>query len=365
MGQHSTKENRKGHTRSYNYLRKTIISGFLATCTLILFWCIHSQNRNDIPIDHHHFGSMADHPLRTIEFGVQATPLVMIQSTLDEQLLQRFLQEHLYSCNEDELNSYPGLDNRVNKSIYVYEGYYHSLATSENVYSKNPNPLIGTDFEKPAASLFTRAFYEEFRRANKKIFYALIQNLLDASTFTDTGKEDVCYVLAQWIDKGHHFGDLSIQIHYGRGNEHKLVSGEAWHTDAENSLLHLAVTLRGERVLHSRRMQRDSNLRSLGNHEQPPEILERQSPGNVYLSSSTLMRHAPQFFDTDYSSRVIAIHARFLYTSADVEYFRKIRTQDSWERLTHVLANTLAAANLKIPTLAQVESRLLALQSMP
>jgi hypothetical protein len=246
--------------------------------------------------------------------------------------------------------------------VYVYEGYYHSLPTSQTVYSKNPNPFIGTDFDKPAATPFTRAFYQAFRSVNKEIFDTLKYNLLEASTFKATGNDDVCSVLAQWIDKGYHFGDLSIQIHYGQGNEQKLKSGVAWHQDAENSLLHLSVTLRGERVLHSKRIRRNLNkLRSLMKNEKPTEVLEVQQPGNIYLSSSTLMNHAPQFFDTNYSTRVIAIHARILYTSSDVDYFRKVRTKESWDKLTNVLANTLVAADLKVPTLAQVESYLLAL----
>lgn len=307
---------------------------------------------------------MADRPLRSIEYGVQNTPVVMIRSTLEDQLLQRFLEEHLYSCSEEELNGIPELDNRVNPPVFVYEGYYHSLPTSEHVYSKNPNPLIGTDFDKPAANLFTRAFYNAFRVVNKDVFDVLKSNLLRASSFNVTMKEDVCYLLAKWIDDGFHFGDLSIQIHYGNGNEKKLTSGQAWHTDAENSLLHLAVTLRGSRVLHSKRIQpTNMTLRRPRNPEQPTEVLERQQPGDVYLSSSTLMRHAPQFFDTDYASRVIAIHARFLYTSAEINHFRQVRTRDSWEKLTHVLANTLAAARLQIPTLAQVESHFLLLNN--
>ena len=110
-------------------------------------------------------------------------------------------------------------------------------------------------------------------------------------------------------------------------------------------------------------MQQQSNstttlLRRPTRSQVPIEILERQTPRDVYLSSSTLIRHAPQFFDTDYANRVIAIHARILYTSADVNHFRKVRTKDGWEKLTNVLANTLAAANIQIPSLAQVESRL-------
>lgn len=161
----------------------------------------------------------------------------MIRSSLDDELLQRFLQEHLYSCSEDELNNnFPELDNRVNAPIYVYEGYYHSLSTNETVYSRNPNPLIGRDFDKPPASLFTRAFYDAFRVVNKKIFDRLKHNLLEASAFNnDTmkeGQEDVCYLLAKWVERGYHFGDLSIQIHYGQNNKDKLTSGRAWHTDA-------------------------------------------------------------------------------------------------------------------------------------
>jgi hypothetical protein len=95
-------------------------------------------------------------------------------------------------------------------------------------------------------------------------------------------------VLAQWIEKSHHVGDLSVQIHYGvgNGNEQKLKLGQAWHRDAENSLL------------HSRRMQKnDSN--------------------NLCLAR---------------------------------------------EKLTDVLAITLAATDLRVPTLVQVESHLLMLQ---
>jgi hypothetical protein len=96
-------------------------------------------------------------------------------------------------------------------------------------------------------------------------------------------------VLAQWIEKSHHFGDLSVQIHYGVDDEQKLKSGQAWHTDPENSLL------------HSRRIQKNDS-KNLRLATKLPKVLDRQTPGSVSLSSSTLMQLAPQFFDTDYSS---------------------------------------------------------------
>lgn len=382
----ATKENLKGRARSYNYYFQrrpifVVVAFILLSAAISIVWrLVTSRSRRVAAVanGNENYGKVANRPLHAIERGVQSTPLVMIRSSLDDDLLQRFLEEHLYSCPEKELQDVPGLDVRVHPPVYVYEGYYHSiLQTDETIYSRNPNPLIGKDFDKPPASKFTRAFYDAFRFVNKEIFDRLKHNLLRASSYNKTGKEDVCYVLAKWIERDYHFGDLSIQIHYGQGNKEKLVSGMAWHTDAENSLLHLAVTLRGRRVLHSRRIRgnnaggENSTLRGAGNdgrqqqqqqQRQPMvEVLEEQRPGDVYLSSSTLMRHAPEFFDTDYSTRVIAIHARFLYDSAGVDHFRNVRTKDSWDKMTNVLADTLAAADLRVPTLQQVESRLLLL----
>ena len=355
----ATKENRKGSSHSYyNYdRRRIIITLFLFTilsaASIYLFRKRSTSYEGDRPKK---VGALTGKPIHKIEYGVQSTPFVMIRSSLDDQLLKRFLQEHLYSCSEEELNNMQELDNRVKAPVYVYEGYYHSLQTSKNVFSKNPNPLIGKDFYKPAAGPFTRAFFDAFRVVNKGVFDGLRENLLGVSS-----EDDVSYLVAKWIERELHFGDLSIQIHYGRGNEEKLVSGAAWHSDAANSLLHLAVTLRGNRVLHSKRVQRTANNSIRG--QLPMEVLEKQQPGDIYLSSSTLMQHAPEFFETDYESRSIAIHARFLYTSSEANHFYMVRTNDSWEKMTSVLANTLSTADIQIPSLSQVESQLLHMQA--
>lgn len=366
MGLPATKENRKGYTRSFYNRRRPIAATCLLIFVSVLIWWLHVVHERSLErppvLVSERAGTVAERPLRNINYGVQSTPVVMIRTSLDPKLHKRFLEEHgPYSCLEAELNRIPELDNRVKVPTFVYEGYYHSLPTSEKVYSMNPNPLIGRDFMKPAASPFTRAFYDAFRHVNKEIFDRLKLDLLTASRLSNNAEEDICYILAQWIERGVHFGDLSVQIHYGRGNEAKLTSGAAWHTDAENSLLHLAITLRGSRVLHSKRITEARDVTLPRATRKPTEILEKQNPGDVYLSSSTLMRHAPQFFDTDYTTRVVAIHARILYASADINHFRRVRTRESWERLTGVLASTLVASNLQIPSLAQVESHLLLL----
>jgi hypothetical protein len=252
----------------------------------------------------------------------------------------------MFSCEENELKSFDGLDVRVKPPIFIYEGYYHSMVTPKNVFSRNPNPLIGIDFMKPPAHEFLRAFFESFRRINGDLFNRL-RNRLNISALTRRSSEfDVCFQLASWIQKGYLFGDLSIQVHYGMGNDKTFP--RAWHADAENSLLHLALTLRGFRVLHSRQAITATDILAIEN-------LEPQRPGDVYLSSSALMLHAPQFFNSSYDERVIAIHARILYTTEELQLFRKGKTNSGWQALTTILSEELASAHIFVPTHEDIE----------
>jgi hypothetical protein len=286
----------------------------------------------------------------TIEYGIQQkagrVPLVMLRSKLDQEVHERFLQYSMFSCNEIDLNSFHGLENRVKHPIYIYEGYYHSLVTKDTVYSRNPNPKIAIDFDKPAADTFIRAYYEAFRRINTNTFNKL-KNELISSAITrvpNNPESDICYGFTKWIDKSYIAGDLSIQIHYGKGNDETFKN--AWHTDALNSLLHFAITIKGNRVLHS--------FRSNSSNSIPIEILETQEPGSIYLSSSTLMKHAPKFSNTNYDTRVIAIHARILYTTEEMKSFTSNITDSGWYSLTSIIANTLATSNIIYPNIHQV-----------
>lgn len=208
-----------------------------------------------IPHQFQNSGSMSKEIIHNVEYGSplnanNRTPVVMIRASLDPSLHSRFLQYSLFSCNESELKSFDGLENRVKIPVYIYEGYFHSLATKERIFSRNPNPTIAVDFMKPPAGSFIRAFYESFRRINSIIFNQLKQELKE-NAMQRLGprlfQRDVCYGFGRWIEDGRLFGDLSIQIHYGKGNDDKFKGGQAWHTDADNSLLHLAVTIRGSR----------------------------------------------------------------------------------------------------------------------
>lgn len=370
-----TKENLKGSVKSYNsrrnFIHSTFIFIFLSVAVIFIFKSVTvkdfgerksnaiteslRQNNNKLQFslnDEKHnkhiidsvesnkmnieiFGTISSNPIRNIDYGVQNTPIVMIKSELSKSLHERFLKEFLYSCTETELNLNTDLDNRVKVPYYIYEGYFHSLPTNNKIYSRNPNPLIGKDFMKPPADAFSRAFFDTFRYVNKDIFTKLKDNLLQASSHE--AKDDDLSILASWIEKDYHFGDLSIQIHYGKGNIEKL--NNCWHTDAENSLLHLAVTLRGDRILHSMRIQSNNTSATSKKENKIKEIFDSQKPGDLYLSSSTLKRYAPEFFDAHYSTRVIAMHTRILYASNVVNAFRRLRTNKSWKKLSTIIAS--------------------------
>ena len=117
-------------------------------------------------------GKHVKSPIWEIEYGSpigqdRRNPVVMIRKSLDEDVMQRFLIEPMFSCEESALNSFEGLESRVKEPIFIYEGYFHSMRTSQPIFSRNPNPLIARDFMKPAATSFVRAFYEAFRVVNR------------------------------------------------------------------------------------------------------------------------------------------------------------------------------------------------------
>ena len=210
-----------------------------------------------------------------IEYGVPKgkfgrTPLSMIILNLEKNVLMHILQYPMFSCDQIELDSLKELDRRVSPPYYIYEGYFHALSTNNKFFSKNPNPKIGIDFFKPPVGAYVRAFFVVFRNLNFAILDKLRKELFtSAKDRLGQGKiieDDICYVFSKWIEDGRIFADLSIQIHFGEGNEAKFRN--AWHSDAENSLIHLAITLRGNRTLHSKR-----SANSTGNVK---EILEPQ-----------------------------------------------------------------------------------------
>ena len=116
----------------------------------------------------------------------------MIRKNIDNDVLDKFLQSPMFSFKtESELPSllltkavdFP----RSRNSHTYYEGYFHSLRTSDPIYSRNPRS--GKEFMKPPADDFIRSFYESFRRLNENSFKKLEQQLENLKSRYDNDLE--------------------------------------------------------------------------------------------------------------------------------------------------------------------------------
>lgn len=295
-------------------------------------------------------------PLHKIEYGGmmsngKRSPLVMIRSNLSSPVHKLLLNQDLFQSNEEDLPTvhklYKAVDYvRAKDTHFYYEGYFHSLMTPDSILSRNPRS--GQEFQKPAAKPVIRAFYESLRRLNN-VTFSLLQQRLYSSAVSRSPNDpslDVCGMLSDWILQGRLFSDISVQLHYG---SHIHGNQLFWHSDAENSLLHFGLTLSGYRILHSKRAKAETAA-------DITEVLEDQLPGTVYLSSSTLMNHAPEYPANTWEERIIAMQARIMYTTAQLKQFRAVRTDESWAALTRTLSETLSQATLNLPTVDDIQT---------
>jgi len=238
---------------------------------------------------------------------------------MDDELLQYIQRASVFNLPEDKLESngfkkeidYP---TKLNHNYYL--GYFHSLPKEGPQYSLNPR--IFEPFDKPAAPIELRAFYTAFREVND--FKSLRDKLPEGNT-------------RKQFDRSWHFADLAIQIHFGDEIKDKLLG---WHQDSINSMLHLAMAVEGCRGLHVVHIQ--------DNEEKEEYIANR--PGDVYLSSPYVFRHAVHYpYTKSFSDRIVAIQARFLL---DMDTLN--RDTDAM----HIITNWLNETEVRLPTYAEV-----------
>jgi hypothetical protein len=120
------------------------------------------------------------------------------------------------------------------------------------------------------------------------------------------------------------FADVAAQVHCRDAIPDEEVR---YHVDRGNSLLHLAVSVRGHRVLHAcgepADDEREDEKRVAaaeageGAEEEPqtkrhrPVIKFPQAPGDVYLSSPHLFLHGVEYPECPtWDSRIIAVQCR-------------------------------------------------------
>ncbi|CAE8635904.1 unnamed protein product [Polarella glacialis] len=187
------------------------------------------------------------------------------------------------------------------------ESYFHAVTNSFHTDVDSIHPRKGHPLSRRPAPAPLFAFCEAFRQVNMTLFSSLRSEL---KAFPNAG------LLADVLDRQMHFADISLQVHWGD----EVSAGDvAWHVDAPNSFLHLALGLSGTRALHTRNniVKGRVHQNCLVGHEDEREVLW-QNQGEAYLSVPCCFPHAVEYPAFDWDSRIVAVQIRLLLSEDEL-----------------------------------------------
>eukprot|EP00051_Salpingoeca_urceolata_P028255 m.485875 g.485875 ORF g.485875 m.485875 type:complete len:311 (-) comp24052_c0_seq1:88-1020(-) len=284
----------------------------------------------------------ADVTADAVDVREQTTMAPLLVAQMDPDVLA-FLQEDTFcQASPEQLTEldyrrnvdYPQLPEHV-----YFEGCFHGLKQSKPTESMHPR--LGYDVAKAASTRRVRAFLAAVRQCNRGWLMSLASRL-------PKSKEGL--LVRRLIKEGKVFGDVAIQMHAGD----PVRPGDlAWHMDAANSILHLALSLRGSRTLHAK----PGMGRADTDHEFP------QEPGSVYLSTPFTFMHSVEYHCSkeDYDDRIVAVQCRFLCKFADIATLHS--SGDFCNAIMKIVHDHLRHnTTLTLPNLDQVKE---ALKSLP
>jgi len=238
----------------------------------------------------------------------------VFRGRLDEDVLSYLRGLPIFSLEQDQLEE-GGMGvcrDKCHPVGHVYhEGCFHSRPETGSLMRLHPR--FGCMMPIPAAPEPLRAFSEALRE-NMRSWLAE-----EVLPHTDRHGAGVA-MLGRVLVRGMAFGSVAIQVHAGEGVDGSSMN---WHCDNANSLLHLALGIRGTRVLHSLRRQEGGSV----------SRAERLIPGDVYISAPTLFDHAVEYPRADeWEDRVIAIQFRLLVDEEENDALMRIRGNDDATR---------------------------------
>lgn len=235
---------------------------------------------------------------------------------------------------------------------HYYEGFYHALFSRSNEPIRSMNARTGEFYDKPPAPRCMMAFLEAFRRAN--------------AAWVEEGipRESPLRFL---VEQGFHFADIAAQIHSGAEIGDDLLG---WHFDGPNSLLHLALSLRGSRALRAKLELQSEDAEpgggsvpaaaaavdSLPSDAKPKIQLQDyrlpQTAGNLYMGTPFVYMHAVEYPETrKWKDSILALQVRFLFEEKALEDIPR----DAFFAVLPSIHAAILKHGVKIPTLADVK----------
>jgi len=224
------------------------------------------------------------------------------------------------------------------------EGYFHAVPGHHGQTVPSIHPRWGYPMDRQPAPLQLLAFCAAFRQVNEEMLCSLQRALERISKRQG---------LAAVMQRQACFADLSVQVHWG---DEVPAEQAAWHVDAPNSFLHLALGLQGRRALLAQR-RKVPRVPGQPRRQDGAETLW-QEPGAVYLSTPCCFPHAVQYPETTWEKRIIAVQCRLLLTHDELFAADKMQALDTDPHadLAQTIFHHLSTANLQIPSLVEVEA---------
>lgn len=232
------------------------------------------------------------------------------------------------------------------------------------------------------------AFLEAFRDVNSHVWSSMSQELKATKTENSEETCSLVDIFATALEKDSLFGVVEVQV--WQGGEHGLPS----HKDGATSLLHLGISLSGNRTLRMGRYTRRHSP-SANTHPPIPERLPwktrkklidkrysedvwddccwrsnnivdtKMAAGSAYISSPYCIEHAVSYDSCDFDNPMIAMQCRFAMDGLEGERVNDLR-DGTMREIAEVVSSHLAAAvqraELRMPLLQEVvavERRLL------
>jgi len=269
--------------------------------------------------------------------GNQRAPFINLQGRLEDDLV-----EFLTKATMQQLTGQLG-DAELRKSNQRHVAEWHAVASHAHAALHIFVPRGGGPgfSSAPVVAPALMAFAEAFRHKNACAFFTIEErlNILDSK---------VAKTCASAFREGRHFGVWEVQRFYGT---HKRECG--WHIDGATSLMHLAVTLGGQRDLKVEY--------ACGSKPKDPTKKETatMTRGDVYLSSPFLFHHGVQFKESSrFEDASLSIQMRIGFTSKSESQWINHMRNGEMLAVANVIADVLEAAPVEMPSLDEVKLEL-------
>ena len=317
-----------------------------------------------------------------LQLGARGIPVGMFRGEMEEKLLEEINKLPMFDCDKgsemkkefgfERCYDYNGVKHHhqyegfllLNNLFYssfhpsnslfsLSQGFFHSLETSQKVSSMEPR--FGENTDTRAAPPILRSFFIALREKNSKWLKGISEELHEqAASFQNDNKKKekgdpkpskYISAFARLLDPSpplpsppRPFSDLAIQIHYGTSIASNTIN---FHFDQPNSVLHMALSLHGSRMVHS---MRDDTVTFI-----------RQKSGDIYVTSPHYFIHGVEYPSCKWEERVVAIQSRLLFLShEEMAEVKEMRKGEGEEKVVGEVVGKRLLEGMKIPSYDEV-----------